>query len=45
MPGKIILLVDSTLVIDLQNELKRYESDLIGDGWEVLRKIFQEKHR
>jgi hypothetical protein len=36
--GKIILLIDSAVVTGLQNELKRYESDLIGDGWEVLRK-------
>lgn len=36
--GKIILLVDSTFVDDLKMELSRYESDLIGDGWEVLRK-------
>ena len=36
--GKIIFLVDSTFTTDLQNELKLFESDLIGDGWEVLRK-------
>jgi hypothetical protein len=36
--GKIILLVDSTFVTGLKDELGRYESDLIGDGWEVLRK-------
>jgi hypothetical protein len=36
--GKLILLVDSTFVDDLKNELIRYESDLIGDGWQVLRK-------
>jgi hypothetical protein len=36
--GKFILLVDSTFVTDLKSELVRYESDLIGDGWEVLRK-------
>lgn len=36
--GKIIFLVDSNFVSDLQKELDRYESDLIGDGWEVLRK-------
>jgi hypothetical protein len=36
--GKLILLVDSTFVDDLKNELTRYESDLIGDGWLVLRK-------
>ncbi len=34
--GKIIFLVDNTFVSDLQKELKQYESDLIGDGWEVL---------
>ena len=36
--GKIIFLVDSTFVTDLNKELSRYEKDLIGDGWEVLRK-------
>ena len=36
--GKLILLVDSTFTDELKNELTRYESDLIGDGWEVLRK-------
>jgi len=36
--GKIILLVDSTYTTELKNELTRYESDLIGDGWDVLRK-------
>jgi hypothetical protein len=36
--GKLILLVDSTFACELKNELTRYESDLIGDGWEVLRK-------
>ena len=36
--GKLILLVDSTFADELKNELTRYESDLIGDGWEVLRK-------
>lgn len=36
--GKIIFLVDSTVVDDLKTELIRYETDLIGDGWEVLRK-------
>jgi hypothetical protein len=36
--GKLILLVDSTFTDELKSELARYESDLIGDGWEVLRK-------
>ena len=36
--GKIIVLVDDTFTADLRNELLRLESDLIGDGWEVLRK-------
>jgi len=36
--GKLILLVDSTFADDLRAELIRFESDLIGDGWEVLRK-------
>jgi hypothetical protein len=36
--GKLILLVDSTFVQDLEKELLRLEADLIGDGWEVLRK-------
>lgn len=36
--GKIILLVDSSFTNDLYKELLQMESDLIGDGWEVLRK-------
>ena len=36
--GKVILLVDSLFVDDLQDELKQLETDLIGDGWEILRK-------
>lgn len=36
--GKLILLVDSTFTDELKSELARYESDLVGDGWEVLRK-------
>jgi hypothetical protein len=36
--GKVILLVDSTFVDTLRNELIRYETDLIADGWDVLRK-------
>jgi hypothetical protein len=36
--GKVILLVDSTVVNDLKNELVRYETDLTGDGWDIIRK-------
>lgn len=36
--GKIILLVDNSFITDLKNELARFESDLVGDGWQVLRK-------
>ena len=36
--GKLILLVDSSFVADLKEELNRLESDLTGDGWQVLRK-------
>lgn len=36
--GKLILLVDSSFVMDLKQELTRLESDLVGDGWQVLRK-------
>jgi hypothetical protein len=36
--GKVILLVDSSFVDSLQYELIRFETDLLGDGWEVLRK-------
>ncbi len=35
--GKIVLLVDSTIASDLEVELARLESDLVGDGWSVLR--------
>lgn len=36
--GKLILLVDSMFVEPLQNELSRLETDLIGDGWEIIRR-------
>jgi hypothetical protein len=36
--GKVILLVDSSFVDSLRNDLALFESDLIGDGWKVLRK-------
>lgn len=36
--GKIIFLVDSTFTNVLKNELIQFESDLIGDGWEVIRR-------
>ncbi len=36
--GKLILLVDDKFTKTLNYELKRLESDLIGDGWDVLRK-------
>ena len=36
--GKVILLVDSTFVDSLNFELSRFESDLLSDGWKVLRK-------
>lgn len=35
--GKLILLVDSTFITTLSNELKRLEDDLEGDGWTVIR--------
>lgn len=35
--GKVVLLVDNTHAAALTNELKRLESDLVGDGWVVLR--------
>lgn len=35
--GKIILLVDNTFTNSLAMELKRLESDMIGDGWQVIR--------
>ena len=35
--GKVILLVDDTMSSPLANELSRFTSDLVGDGWIVLR--------
>lgn len=35
--GKIILLVDSSMVAPLATEIQRLERDLAGDGWIVLR--------
>jgi len=36
--GKMILLVDSTFVDSLRTELWQLQTDLIGDGWTVIRK-------
>lgn len=35
--GKLILVVDKTMVTPLSNELRQLENDLAGDGWTVLR--------
>ncbi|MEM7106265.1 MAG: T9SS type A sorting domain-containing protein [Bacteroidota bacterium] len=35
--GKVILVVDNTVALPLKQELKRFVSDLEGDGWEVVR--------
>ncbi len=35
--GRLILAVDATMVSPLARELRRLESDLIGDGWAVVR--------
>lgn len=36
--GKLVLVVDNTFTVALSNELARLESDLIGDGWTVVRR-------
>ncbi|MBC8144751.1 MAG: fibronectin type III domain-containing protein, partial [bacterium] len=36
--GRIILVVDSTHTASLAKELSRLESDLVGDGWSVVRR-------
>ena len=36
--GKVILLVDSNFVDSLRSELTLFETDLLADGWKVLRK-------
>lgn len=35
--GSIILLVDNNYVKTLANEIKQLETDMIGDGWQVIR--------
>ncbi|MHC1765364.1 MAG: Ig-like domain repeat protein [Verrucomicrobiia bacterium] len=35
--GKVVLLVDQTLSVELEAELTRLEQDLAGDGWEIVR--------
>ncbi len=37
--GNILLLVDSSFAVYLQNEIARIETDLIGDGWKVQTQI------
>lgn len=36
--GIMLLLVDNTMAAPLANELARLEQDLIGDGWQVIRR-------
>jgi len=36
--GKVILLVDSTYTSSLASELARLQQDLVGDGWQVIRR-------
>ena len=35
--GKLILIVDNTYATSLSNELVQLQSDLVGDGWQVIR--------
>jgi fibronectin type 3 domain-containing protein len=35
--GKVMLIVDKTVAKPLEAELKRFETDLVGDGWKVVR--------
>jgi hypothetical protein len=37
--GKVILVVADNQVVALSNELARLESDLVGDGWQVVRHV------
>jgi len=36
--GRVVLVIDRTIAEPLTKELKRFESDLAGDGWTVVRK-------
>lgn len=36
--GKVILVVDSSVLPDIAAELETFESDLIGAGWQVIRR-------
>lgn len=36
--GRVVLVVDRTMAEPLTKELKRFESDLAGDGWTVVRR-------
>jgi hypothetical protein len=38
--GNVLVLVDSTFSTHLVSELKQFDCDLIGDGWQVIRKSF-----
>ncbi len=35
--GKLILIVDSTLIVPLANEISRLVNDISSDGWDVIR--------
>lgn len=43
LPGKILLVIDETLVDDLEVDLRLLELDLAGDGWGVTR-LLTPKH-
>jgi len=36
--GKLILLVDNLYALELANELTRLQQDLVGDGWQIVRR-------
>src|SRR3954469_961372 len=36
--GKVVLVVDNTYATQLTNELARLQTDLVGDGWTVVRR-------
>ena len=41
--GLLVLLVDDSCATKLPNEVKRLESDLIGEGWTLIKQVIQRK--
>lgn len=37
--GKVLLIIDNTIYLNIKDELKEFKKDLIGDGWQVIERV------